>query len=144
MPEFILDHGDSDHAKLFRTLDAFTQGYIEAAFFTSTGDGDDAENDLEYATTAEIAPTALAAVAADCARWQGANTDLLQRAYDMGEGQGHYDAHRAGNDYWYTRNGHGTGFWDRDLGETGDMLANACRYHTVNMVRGDDGLIHFE
>ena len=55
-----------------------------------------------------------------------------------------YDESRAGNDYWYTRNGHGTGFWDRGLGELGDKLAAACRYREVNMVRGDDGLIYFE
>ena len=137
MPEFILDHGDTEHFKLFHGLDAFTQGYIEAAFFTSTGSGDD--ESLETATTAEIAPTALAAVVADCARWQEANAALLAEAYATG-----YEPQRAGNDYWYTRNGHGTGFWDRDLGETGDMLANACRYHEVNLVRGDDGLIYFE
>ena len=128
MPEFILDHGDSDHAKLFQTLDAFTQGYIEAAFFTSTGSGDDADNDLEYATTAEIAPTALAAVVADCARWQQENAALLAQAYATG-----YEPQRAGNDYWYTRNGHGVGFWDRqelepDSAEyealTAEMVAN--------------------
>lgn len=143
MPEFILDHGDTEHFKLFHSLDSFTQGYIEAAFFTSTGDlvawhGDES---LETATTAEIAPTALAAIVADCERWQKEHADTLQEAYETETG---YDAHRAGNDYWYTRNGHGTGFWDRDLGETGDMLANACRYHEVNLVRGDDGLIYFD
>lgn len=29
---------------------------------------------------------------------------------------------RAGHDLWLTRNGHGAGFWDRDLGELGDRL----------------------
>ncbi len=27
-----------------------------------------------------------------------------------------------GHDFWLTRNGHGAGFWDRDLGEVGDKL----------------------
>jgi hypothetical protein len=37
MPEFILDHGSPEAAKQFKALDAFTQSYIEAMFFTSTG-----------------------------------------------------------------------------------------------------------
>ncbi len=29
---------------------------------------------------------------------------------------------QVGHDFWLTRNGHGAGFWDRDLGELGDRL----------------------
>lgn len=28
-----------------------------------------------------------------------------------------------GHDFWLTRNGHGAGFWDRGLGEFGDILS---------------------
>lgn len=145
MPEFILDHGTPDAARTFQSLDSFTQGYIEAAFFTSTGP-DNEEEGLGEASFAEIADSSLAGIIADCAAWQAANASLLEQAYGQ---QGKYerspyDAERAGNDYWYTRNGHGTGFWDRGLGEIGDKLADACRYHEVHMVRGDDGLIYFE
>lgn len=34
---------------------------------------------------------------------------------------------RAGHDFWLTRQGHGTGFWDRGLGEIGDKLTDACK-----------------
>ena len=36
-------------------------------------------------------------------------------------------AELAGHDFALTRNGHGTGFWDRGLGEIGDMLTEECK-----------------
>lgn len=141
MPEFILDMGDPDTAHRFNALDSFTQGYIEAAFFTSTGP-DNEEEGLGEGSVAELAPDTLADIVADCAKWQADQAGLLQAAYDYPTAKA-YDARRAGNDYWYTRNGHGTGFWDRGLGDVGDKLAAACHHHSVDMCRGDDGLIYF-
>lgn len=37
------------------------------------------------------------------------------------------DYSQAGHDFWLTRNGHGAGFWDRDLGETGDKLTEISK-----------------
>ena len=145
MPEFILDRGSIESTRAFNGLDEFTQGYIEAAFFTSTGPDNEHEG-LGAASFDEIESYALAKVMTDCSNFQDQNARLLDQAYGK---QGKYereayDARRAGMDYWYTRNGHGTGFWDRGLGELGDQLANAARYHEINMARGDDGLIYFE
>ena len=36
-------------------------------------------------------------------------------------------AELAGHDFAFTRNGHGAGFWDRGLGEMGDMLTEECK-----------------
>ena len=51
----------------------------------------------------------------------------------------------AGHDFALTRNGHGTGFWDRGLGRIGDMLSNECKpygTHTVIInVDNDDNII---
>ena len=141
MPEFILDHGTSEASKAFRALDSFTQGYIEAAFFTSTGP-DNAEEGLGEASFAEIAPASLTEVMAECAKFQTDNAYLLERACERSD----YDWHRAGVDYWLTRNGHGAGFWDRkelEPDNLGDRLSDACRHHESNMYRGDDGLIYF-
>lgn len=139
MPEFILDHGTPDAARQLKSLDSFTQGYVEAMFFTDTGTGDDAENNLQDATVAELAPSALQKIIVDCQNFQHENADELQAAYETETG---YDAEKAGRDYWYTRNGHGTGFWDRGLGVHGDYLANAARYSEVSLYRGDDGLLY--
>jgi hypothetical protein len=35
--------------------------------------------------------------------------------------------HRAGHDFWLTRQGHGTGFWDRGLGDLGGRLTEDAK-----------------
>lgn len=54
-----------------------------------------------------------------------------------------YDEHQAGIDFWLTRNGHGAGFWDRDLGEIGDKLTAAAEtYRELGVYLGDDEQVH--
>lgn len=142
MSQFILDHGTPEAARRFATLDDFTQGYIEAMFFTNASCADD--DDLENAIVAELAPDALVQIVKECADFQTTNAALLESVYGV---QGRYEktpytAQRAGNDYWYTRNGHGTGFWDRGLDAAGDALAAAARHSAQDVYRGDDGLVH--
>lgn len=138
MPEFILERGDVDAAKRFAALDAFTQGYLEAAFFTSTGHLED--GDLEDASLAELADAAWQSAAADCTKFQADNSQALSDAYTLED----YDSEKAGRDFWFTRNGHGTGFWDRGLGDVGDTLCAAARWSERNLYRGDDGRIYIE
>lgn len=53
------------------------------------------------------------------------------------------DAGQAGHDFWLTRNHHGTGFWDRGLGDRGDRLtSNAHPYGETYAYVGDDELIY--
>lgn len=73
---------------------------------------------------------------------------LLERAYDAridgrGDepGPGDYTAEQAGRDYWFTRNGHGVGFWDSDLGDVGDLLSNAAGRTEINPYWTDDGRV---
>lgn len=143
MPEFHLDHGTPEGAKAFAALDSFTQGYIEAMFFTDASSADDGD-DLDGATFAELAPAALIKIITDCAAFQRDCEALLNDVYGV---QGHherepYDDTKAGRDYWYSRNGHGTGFWDRGLGVFGDELHNAARSSSVDLYRGDDGRLY--
>jgi hypothetical protein len=138
MPEFILDTGGCER---FAALDDFTQGYIEAMFFTDTGTGDDEE--LEHATVAEFAPGELARIAEDCVAWQKSHEELLDDAFYAGlENGSAYEPIQAGRDYWFSRNGHGVGFWDRGLGDVGDKLHAACKYSERYLCRGDDGLLY--
>ena len=37
------------------------------------------------------------------------------------------DAEQFAHDFWLTRNGHGTGFWDRGLGDLGGKLAKLAK-----------------
>lgn len=140
MPEFILDLGEPDAARSYNALDEFTQGYIEAMFFTETGY---AENgDLEHATVAELAPSTLHDIVTDCAAFQNSNRENIDEATDNGRING-YDDKAAGRDFWYSRNGHGVGFWDRQLGDVGDTLDQAAKvWRGRDLYRGDDGLIY--
>lgn len=60
---------------------------------------------------------------------------------------GGWTPEQAGHDLWLTRNGHGTGFWDRDrkVEKLGELLSNyAERMGEQYVVVGDDGWIYLE
>lgn len=151
MPEFILPHGSAEDEQAFNELAPFVRGYIECMFFTDTNTGDDAEDGLEHASTGELAPESLAKIIAECEAWQAENASLLALAYQQDD----YSEEQAGRDYWFTRNGHGCGFWDREQltvivseGPTtttklGDVLSKAARYSSRSIYRGDDDAIHY-
>lgn len=53
------------------------------------------------------------------------------------------DPAQVGHDFWLTRNGHGTGFWDRGLGDKGDRLTKAAKvYGSVDLYPDADGKVH--
>ena len=134
--EFHIDLGDD--ADRFNRLDSFTRGYVEAMFFTEDTEG-------HLGSFADVSQTMLVEVVADCQRFQEENAKLLQRAYARWTecGEKPYDAERAGNDFWYTRNHHGVGFWDRDLGKVGDELTTAAHaYIEKGLYCGDDDLLY--
>lgn len=139
MPEFQMPMGSWRDAIDFSNLDDFAQGYVEAMFFTSTGDAGDEE--LEHATFADLAAETVELIVRDCDAFQTAHAALLDRAY-----QRDYDAKQAGRDYWFTRNGHGVGYWDRKVLEAdglGDELSDAAGRCEVDLYRGDDGKLYF-
>ena len=75
---------------------------------------------------------------ADCASFQRDARDLLDQANEMG-----WDDAHLGHDFALTRNGHGTGFWDRGLGEVGEQLTRyAERSGEADLYIGDDGKIY--
>jgi hypothetical protein len=137
MSEFILDHGTREAGQQFLALDEFTQGYIEAVFFTDTGTGDDAENGLQDATFADLAPESLADIIADCAKFQDDAKIVTLIESECG-------TEHAGRDFWYTRQGHGCGFWDGDWSDmASDILTPRSKeFGERNVYRGDDGLIY--
>lgn len=166
MPDF-LDRFDTagrvQQPNLYRALqwydlDAFTQGYVQALFFTNcsawskaqiAADPDgwaEAEREgqsdgtlAQDAGFADLAPDTLAAIIADCATFQADAAALLDTATT---GPLDYDMEQAGRDFWFTRCGHGCGFWDRRLGEVGDTLSDLARAAgEVDAYIGDDGKV---
>lgn len=137
MPEFILDHGDKESAARFNALDYFTQGYIEAMFFTEASAPED---ECFGATVADLSPEAWEKIKADCKAFQEANAATLEAVFRFV-----HDADtRAGRDYWFTRNGHGVGFWEpgRWPKPYGDLLDKATDRSEVYLYRGDDGRLY--
>lgn len=118
-------------------MDDFTEAYIECAYWSSIDDNGDPIDELD----ADAAPELIAKMEADCAVFQERHAILLSFAYDHDEVA--YDGVRAGHDFWLTRNGHGAGFWDRDLGEVGDELTKAAHtFGSVDLYVGDNGQIY--
>ena len=77
-------------------LNDITAAYIEAAYFTDGEENEDQEFTSKFKADAYFA----------CRNFEDAvralNIDLRQ-----------YSAEQLGHDLWFTRNGHGVGFWDR-------------------------------
>lgn len=142
MPEFVLDTttigaGEGLSRLAFDGLDSFTRGYIEAMFFTETDTGGtresfDPENGSQLPGDVgadDLHPTALENIAAGCKAFQEKNAALLDAAYAAEDSDGYaiYNDSQAGRDFWFSRNGHGVGFWDRGLGDVGDKLHEATK-----------------
>lgn len=83
------------------TDDTMTRAYLEAVYFTETGDTDQPDTDAEL--TEEFKREAWAA----CHRLRLACCG--HDGIDLRE----YNPEQIGHDLWLTRNGHGAGFWDR-------------------------------
>jgi hypothetical protein len=118
-------------------VDTMADDYMTSALWTGTDGSTDAGGeplDDTYGPE-DIAPESQAAMRRDCEAFYAANVADLEPM----------DAGQAGHDLWLTRNGHGTGFWDRGLGERGDRLADAARLLGEKyVVIGDDGRLHYE
>ena len=115
-----------------------TLHYSICALWSTPAHDDD---DVEYLdeTEAELSDDALAEMEKDCQTFVNNNKSDLQLFAEQG-----YDE-AVGYDFWLTRNRHGAGFWDRDLGELGERLTQAAQeFGSCDLYLGDDGQIHIE
>jgi hypothetical protein len=141
MPAFILNETGKAPAPYY-DLDDFSKSYIEALFFTNGDTGDDDENALNDLGVEALTPESISNIAKDCAAFNELADDLLSEAYDAG-----YSIEQAGADFWFTRQGHGVGFWDRgELYENGlgEKLSKIAKgFGTAFVEIGDDSRIHY-
>ncbi|MFN7186001.1 MAG: hypothetical protein ACK5VE_06515 [Alphaproteobacteria bacterium] len=120
-------------------FDDFFTAYLEAALWSSSDDNG-TPLDEQYDET-DIDPATLDQQRAECLDFYTANASLWAGQY----GHPHYsDDALAGQDFWLTRNGHGAGFWDRDLpDDIGDTLTDMAEpYGSVDLYVGDDGRVY--
>ena len=166
MPEFQMNTENAPDMPAFSKLPDFVQGYLEAAFFTDTNemydrdewDSEEAQEDIaegrcsgtipKDAGYADMTEATLVEVMNDCKAFEEYAADLLAIAYgDDGHPNRGYDEKQAGRDFWYTRNGHGVGFWDREELKDdglGDRLSKRARKQGNVDTFWQDGKVHFE
>lgn len=109
-------------------LALFFRGYVECMLWANVEWGTESGDPPEGydAGTLILTEENLRELAADVIDFIDDNyTDLT--GYVIHRGMREQGWASAGCDFALTRNGHGTGFWDRGLGERGDRLAEASR-----------------
>lgn len=118
---------------LFADLDKVTEHYVIAALWVSYDDhGDPLEDNYDIG---DLAPKALSEIRDQCFQFCDDNAADIELA-GLAEDQ-------VGHDFWLTRNGHGSGFWDRGLGDVGKRLSEAAKaWGSQDLYIGDDGLIY--
>lgn len=123
MPEFILNKS----GVAYDTLSPFAKAYVEAMFFTNCDTGDSDENKANRLGTSRLTRGAIAAIALDCGDFLDDNTATIACVLEHGE----RDLDGIAHDFWFTRQGHGVGFWEGESrgypGETGDELSRAAK-----------------
>ena len=138
MPEFIADTDGTVHGLEWSDLASFTQGYIEAMLFTETScipmvewEDPESQERLEEGTAdgnipmdagfGDIHPDTFDRIQADCIAFEHqAAVALGLSSLAQLRNDRDYTMAQAGRDFWFTRNGHGVGFWDRqELDEDG-------------------------
>lgn len=111
--------------------EAFWNGFLEALYFTETGDVDQPEPGIALDPEAELD------LKADCRSFLArANGFISYNAAKHGQ-----TFEQAGRDFWLTRNGHGAGFWDGDWPWAGDRLSRIANgYGEVDLFEIDGRL----
>lgn len=130
-------------------INEFLRAYAECALWLDLDDSDESGGEPLVANFGfeDIASETWAKMHADCIAFREYAAPLLAEAevhpaYSQSGGEWS-PLQRAGHDYWLTRNGHGTGFWDRGLGELGDKLTEASKlFGSVDLYVGDDGKVY--
>ena len=110
-------------------MEFFVGGYITCALWSSTDEsGDPLDNNHDRSN---IDDSTMLDIVIDCWTFVKNNHHLINGAMTWSQ---------AGHDFWLTRNGHGAGYWDRDLGEVGELLSEAATaFGNVDLFVLDDG-----
>lgn len=115
-------------------VDRFTQAYLIAALWAELDDNEE-PFDRNY-DLSDFSPEAVIQALTDCLDFQKRNAIILENL----------DVEQCGHNFWMTRKGHGSGFWDEEgLGKLGDDLTKACeKYGDITLYVGEDKQLHFE
>lgn len=128
-------------------LDKFVSACVECALWSSNDESDESGGeplDKNYGPT-DIHPDTLAKMRTDCEAFVSARSEDIDGS-NLRPGIGG-DYEMAGHDFWLTRCGHGTGFWDRgrwddENGQATRLDETAKSFGEFTLYVGDDGMIH--
>lgn len=134
-------------------LDQFTTAYLQCALFTGTDESNDQGGDPldEIYYIDDFSKEAIKKALEDCEEFQELNIDDIEKIPNWkgnadSSGRNSYTGYEvAGHDFWFTRNGHGSGFWDREYldKETKDRLTKSAKSFGESYVYiGDDTLLY--
>lgn len=116
-------------------MDMMTRAYLACALWSSCDENDEPFD--AHHTVDDIAGESVREAERTCQDFRQANKDLLDES-GLGDDQ-------IGHDLWLTRNGHGAGFWDRGLGQTGEELTAMCKpYGEAHLYRDASGLVNIQ
>jgi hypothetical protein len=127
------------------SMDEFTKAYFECALWSSMDEADPNTGgdplDKNYSLE-DFDEATRAKMITDCQEFQEANGALLvdENLTHAGQWDG---LQLGGHDFWLTRNGHGSGFWDGAWQEpaAATLTAAAKKYGQYDLYVGDDGKI---
>lgn len=113
-----------------------TQDVVDAYLTCALWSSYDDQGEPLDASDAELSDQARAQATSECQDF----LDLAREVIDESK----LDAGQVGHDLWLTRNSHGTGFWDRGLGDIGKVLSRLAKaFGSCDAYIGDDGQIYF-
>jgi hypothetical protein len=119
-------------------LEPVVRAYLECALWSSHGDVDDDGNAEPLDANHDIRDVSLQG-------WDEAREIIADFVARHPDSVSSYplDPEQFGHDLWLTRNGHGTGFWDRGLGTLGERLTEAAHsFGEAYPYVGDDGKLY--
>lgn len=125
-----------------KVLNDLQQAYITAALWSSCDDNGE-PLDAQY-NISDLADETLKTMMEDCDKFESMVMPILECTDDETRSECCKDWSDFGHDFWLTRNGHGSGFWDGDYPEKlGDDLTDAAhRFPECNLYIGDDKKIY--
>lgn len=95
------------------------ESYLECAAWSSI---DEEGASMDHLSFSEAAKTRMEKELNDFVEYCEENHPKELEEYDEDN-----TAKQFAHDFWLTRNSHGAGFWDRGLGEIGDILTKAAK-----------------
>lgn len=142
MPKFELNQ----NYRKYESFSAFEKQYVEAMFFTNGDTCSNNEDHLNKLGVARLTNDSLLSIKVDCTKFLATVADgkTVQEWLDQAETDSDCNrSHCAAHDLWYSRQGHGCGFWDGDWpAPYADVLDGAAKALGESFVEVWQGWIH--